>query len=346
MLKKPTKPQVLTIIKKYLFRLILALIIFALGWYYWQYQQKQQPTITYISPTRENIESNLTISGKIDAKKKAQLSFVAGGKLTSIQVKEGDLVSKGQNIASIDQATLQKQLEQNLNTYMQERYNFENLQDNIKDRALDTQEHRLVAQRQYDLNNRVLNVEIQKIAINNTILTAPFNGLITTTPRAVIGVYLMPNDYFELIDPDSLIFRATIDEIDLNLIKKGQKATISLDAYDQESINTHIDYIAYNSLEGNRGTVFIVEFPLNHNNIEKYRLGMNGDVTIKLQEKKNVLTLPLEYVYEKDGQKYVWLKTENEAQKMEKEIVTGIENDEKIEIVSGLNTQDLIILPN
>jgi HlyD family secretion protein len=325
------------------FLIVLALGL--LGFWLLQRDDPQQTSLVFVAPVREDIVASITISGRVDAKEKARLRFVSGGKVVYLGAKEGDSVKKGQSIATIDRRALQKQLDQNLNNYMKERNNFENTKDDIKDRTLDTVETRAVASEQYNLDNQVLNVEMQNIAIANTTITSPFDGILTVSPTNVTGVQLLASDYFEIVNPKSLIFRANIDEIDIDRIEKSQTGQISLDAYNDEKIDTYVSYISYTSSESSNGTVFLLEFPINEQNIDKYRIGMNGDVSIKIAEKQNVLTVPLDAISERDGKTFVKVKADNKEQQMEREIKVGLESDEKIEILEGLSENDQVVLP-
>jgi len=342
---KKTLTNVFALLKKH-FKLFLVIIVLGLL-VFWSLQRdsKQQASLVFVSPVREDIVASITISGRVDAKEKARLRFASGGKVVYLGAKEGDSVKKGQIIATIDRSTLQKQLDQNLNTYMQKRNDFENIQDDIKDRTLDTIEARSVAAKQYDLENQVLNVEIQSIAIANTTITSPLNGILTVSPTNVTGVQLLASDYFEIVNPQSLVFRASIDEIDIDRIKKGQTGQISLDAYDGEKIDTYISYISYTSNESSSGTVFLLEFPINEQNIDKYRIGMNGDVSIKIAEKQNVLTIPLDAISERDNKTFVKVKADNDEQLVEREIKVGLESDDKVEVLEGLSESDQVVLP-
>ncbi|AKM81246.1 MAG: Efflux transporter [Candidatus Pacebacteria bacterium GW2011_GWF2_38_9] len=337
--------KIMTFLKRRWKLLAIILVIILAGSWYVQGSAKNATQLIFVSPVREDIVSSITISGRVDAKEKARLRFAAGGKIVYLGAKEGDAVKKWQSIATIDRATLQKQLDQNLNLYMKERYDFEDVQDDIKDRSLDTAETRAVAKDQYDLNNQVLNVEIQSIAIANTTIYSPFDGIVTSAPTAVSGVQLMATDYFEIVNPKTLVFRASIDEVDMHRIEKGQSAQIILDAYDEEEIETQISYISYTSFESSTGTVFLIEFPIDSQNIEKYRIGMNGDAHIKIAEKKDVLTVPLDSISEHDDKVFVFVKADNKEGKEEREVKVGLESEDRIEIFEGLSENDQVVLP-
>ena len=340
-----SKSKIFTFLKKR-WKLLLILAVVLVGLWMWQQKSAASSTnLNFVEVKRGDIVSSITISGRVDAKEKARLRFASGGKVVYLGAKEGDQVKKWQSIATIDRAALQKQLQQNLNLYMKERYDFENLQDDIKDQILDTRENRAVAKDQYDLDNQVLNVEIQSIAIQNTTLTAPFAGVLTVSPTAVAGVQLSPTDYFEVVNPETLIFRAAIDEIDLHRVNLGQASEIVLDAYEDEIISSNLSYISYVSSESSSGTVFLMEFPLTGADMSKYRLGMNGDAMITLAKKENVLMVPLDAISERDGKVYIQIKADNKEQVEDREIEIGLESDDEVEVISGLVEGDQILLP-
>lgn len=337
--------KILEFLKKKWKLLLVILVVVAIILGFLQNRNKNQVELTFINPIRKDLVSSITISGRVDAKERAQLRFVAGGKLVYLGAKQGDVVKKWQSLATIDRSTLQKQMDQNLNLYMKERYDFEDTRDDIKDRSLDAQETRDVAKQQYDLENQVLNVEIQSIAIANTTIYAPFEGILTVVPTNVTGVQLLATDYFEVVNPKTLIFRAAIDEIDMHRISKGQSGQIVLDAYDGEQIDTYISYVAYTSSESSSGTVFLVEFPIDSQNMEKYRIGMNGDALIKIEEKKDVLTVPLDAISEREDKVFVNIKADNKEGFEEREIKVGLESEDEIEVLEGLNENDQVLLP-
>ncbi len=323
--------------------LALILLITA-GFYFVNVKANGTPTQTFIKPERKDIVQTLEVSGVVDAKEKARLRFIAGGKATFIGAQTGDWVKKWQTLATVDAASLQKQLQQDLNFYMKERLDWEETRDYNKDRALDTTETRLVAKEQYDLTNEVLDVEIRDIAIQNTRLTAPFAGVLTTSPATVPGVTLLSTDYFEVVNPETLIFRAAVDEIDISKVSLQQASSIRFDAYDEVAVESTVSYISYTSNESSSGTVFLIELPIPNPDLSKYRIGMNGDVAITLAKKENALVIPLIAIRERDDKAFVDVKV-NEKEVAEREITLGIEANDDVEILSGLTETDEVLLP-
>lgn len=73
-----------------------------------------------------------------------------------------------------------------------------------------------------------------------------------------------------------------------------------------------------------------------------YKLGSELDVEIVLEEKNNVILVDKDAVYEKENKKFVTLLNGNEE--IEKEITIGLEDDGNVEVLSGLNENDLVLV--
>ncbi len=313
--------------------------------------------LTFISPQRQDLTKSLEVSGVVDAQKKARLRFLAGGKLTYLGVTEGDSVERWDLLAQIDQRTLQKQLQQDLNNYMQERWDWESDRDDTEYRLEDLDTRRSLDKSQWDLENEVLDVEIRDVAIDNTRLYAPFDGIMTLVPTDTKGVQLTNADYFELIDPDSLMIVAQIDEVDISEVKVGQPVEIQLDAYRNRSFQSEISFISYRSSQSNSGTVYLAEIKLPTSSeddraiatgaaaLELFRLGMNGDVSIKVETQQNALTIPLNATRLRDGAHYVDVRTGPESYE-ERQIEISMETSDTVAVSSGLDLDDEILLPN
>lgn len=327
---------------------IIAIVLLAIG--FWQYRRRagQKVEMTFIAPERTKLTKTLDVSGIIDAKEKATLRFAAGGKVTYIGAKEGDTLKRGQVIARIDSRELQKRLQQDLNLYFNERMDFDEARDNRKDVAITNAMEYNAQREQKLLENSVLSVEIRDIAIKNNTLTTPIEGILVSEPTSVAGINLLATDAFEVINPKTLVLRATVDQTDISQVKKGQTAKITLDAYPDQEINTTVNYIAYKSAQSSTGTVFVVELPIpadyQYAELEHYRLGMNGDAKIVLAEKEGVLTIPLNTTKERDGKTYVSVKT-GEKTTEEREIKKGLETDDRVEVVEGLKETDQVLVP-
>jgi len=145
-----------------------------------------------------------------------------------------------------------------------------------------------------------------------------------------------------LVMADNLIVQAQVDETDMGKLKPGQKAKIVLDAYPEKNIEGKIEHIAYESQVVNNVTIYQVDI-LPDETLGIFRSGMSANVDVTISEKKDVLMLPTTAIRERKGNKFVLLNTKS-GEPGDREVQTGIEDGKNVEIVSGLEETDLVLV--
>src|SRR3989304_9274792 len=106
---------------------LLGIVIFIGGGFYFKQDsdtKAKQAKNTY-TVKRETIKDELSLSGEIEAEEHVTLRFQSSGRLAWVGVKEGDYVKKYQGVASLDQREVQQNLKKYLNTYVNERFDFD-----------------------------------------------------------------------------------------------------------------------------------------------------------------------------------------------------------------------------
>lgn len=344
-------------IQKYKNKLIIgALILVALfiGINRLQSQKYQDPAVfnpqkdTLVQVQTKNIKSNLTLAGSINAGEIASLHFQNPGKLVWVGVKVGDRVKKYQAIASLDKEQLRKSLSAQYNNYRTQLSQFQDTQDTYKktkENLLVTDTiQRILDRTQYSLNNSVISYEIADMAIKESTLVSPIAGVVTGIDQPLTGTNIVPTTAgFTIINPESIYFRAEIDQADVTKIKVGQTATLKIDAFPDSTFDSNITYISFIPVSGQSSTVYEIRLRLPVDNRDlAYRLGMDGDALITLEQQDNALVIPLDALNDDNGKNFVWMKNGNNLTK--KYVTTGIENDTEIQILEGLNPNDSIVI--
>ena len=297
-----------------------------------------------VTPEIKTIKSELILAGSVSADEIASLRFQNSGKLAWVGVKEGDKVEKGQAIASLDKEQLRKSLQTQFNNYRTNLSQFWDTQDKYKDVIISDTIQRILDRTQYSLDNSVISYEIADMAIKESTLVSPISGVVTDIEQPLTGTNITPaNATFTIVNPNSIYFRSEIDQEDVSKIKVGQKATITLDSFPDSSFDSEITYISFVPVTGQSSTVYEVRFKLALDNQDlSYRLGMDGEARLTLKEENDALVIPLSALND-DGQSYVWLK--NTDGKLNKKYVsTGIENEDEIQILEGLNINDSVVI--
>ncbi len=176
------------------------------------------------------------------------------------------------------------------------------------------------------------------------------NGMITyfkdrDGTKRIIGSSIQPWNPTIATLPDltKMESKTYANEVDIRKIKKGQNVLVGFDAFPDIMLEGTITSVA-NVGEKKRGSdinLFQVMVKLNETNTN-IRPGMTTSNRILIDEKENVLTVPLEAIFSKDSVSYVYAKAGFSITK--KEIELGESNFDAVIVKNGLNENDVVYL--
>lgn len=331
--------------KRYKTILILVAVgVIVWAWQYYQTKAAEEAALEKATVKRGTLTQSLLLSGEVQTDEEVTLRFQTGGKLVALAVKDGDIVQKGQYIASLDQRQIQKGIQKDLNDFMKARWDLDQVREDNDNNVIDDDTiKRLIDKSQFDVNNSILDVEIQTIAKELANISAPISGIVTTAFNNVPGQNVGPTtDIVQIVNPDTLYFELTADQTEVSGLREGMTGTLLLDAYLDEDLAGEIERISFTPKAGETSTVYEVIFRFtNSSNSElKYRSGMTGDVEFITQEKKNALYVPFSFITEKNNKTFV--KVKENGKLLDRPVQTGMEADADIEIISGLTEGEVI----
>ena len=303
---------------------------------------KPPAEIETVKVKKTKIVQSVTASGKVDSDTTVNLSFITGGKLAYVGVKKGDEVIIGQTIATLDQRTMRTNLAQALEDYSLQRNEYDQTQENNQNHtpldALNSTMKRILENNQNDLDKAVNSVQLQNLVIEQSVLSSPINGIVTRADVIVAGVNITPSTVFTVADPANLVFNTEVDEADIGKVSIGQQIQVIFDAFPDINVPLNVSYIDFASHVSEAGaTVYTVKATLSESG--NYRIGMNGDVDIIIDQKENVLTAPLSSLIDEN---HVYVKINDTYEK--RKITTGLQSDTDIEIMNGLKENEIVAL--
>lgn len=334
--------KVLNWLKKHKIKVTIAIIFLVIFAYF----RSRSNSVTYIEYQVEskNLVETLELSGTVDAELLANLHFPAGGLVTYAPFKEGDQVNKYETIASLDQRQLKLSLEKQLNIYTKQLNTFdqtnENNEDEIYSGEINSELRRILDGAQYDLDNSVIDVELQDLSIKLSRLYSPISGILVHSPITVPNVNVSLTDSWIVVDPNTLIFVADLDETDLAKVEVGQHVTIILDAFPDKEFESTVSSISYTPKETSTGTTYEIKIILPAEAMQELRLGLNGTASIKIGEKLDTPTLPQSAISIEPEGTVVYVKNGNKYET--KNIVMGVSENGDVEIISGLEKGDTV----
>lgn len=186
-----------------------------------------------------------------------------------------------------------------------------------------------------ELKNKTRKVYVSS-EIDGTVLTKYIDKGIAVT----VGTLL-----FEIGEYNSAYIKVRVLTDDVGKIKIGQKAVITGELLNDESIEGEVTYIApkaetvISSLGVEQQRIEVrIKFD---NSSLMFKEGYNFDVDIITEEKESTVYVPEEAVFEKNGKKYVFV-VDNKVLKL-REVVLGLENKDYCEIVSGIEEKEIVV---
>lgn len=142
-------------------------------------------------------------------------------------------------------------------------------------------------------------------------------------------------------DLSEMIVNTTVSEVDASKVDSGQTVMITLDAFPDKVYDGVVitkSTLARKKETGSKINVFDVEVQITNNDGE-LKPGMSASSKIIVQKLPDVVSVPLEAVFEKEGKTVVYLEN-----KKERVIKVGKKNDMFIEVVEGLKGDELVCL--
>lgn len=342
---------------------------------------KERPST---KPTVQNITESVYASGTVKAIGQYNVYATVSGILQSKKVAEGDTVIQGQTLfqlesvtsglntensrlaleltkensskgsdrlqeieASVNQARdkylldssiyeRQKKLwEQNVGSQLDfeqrqlsfnaSKNNYQAARNKLAQAKLQLQNDLKRAEVNYDINQKFQKDYSIRSAINGRVydILKDVGELITPqTPIAIIG----KADTFQLV--------LEVDENDIVRIKQGQEIIVTMDSYKGQTFNAMVDLIY--PIMNERSRTFTIEAHFTNPPPQLFP-NLSLEANIVIQTKNKVITIPKEYLFEN---KYVFISKDEK-----REVKTGLRDYKKVEILEGLDKEQVIYLP-
>jgi HlyD family secretion protein len=185
-----------------------------------------------------------------------------------------------------------------------------------------------------------------------SIIRAPAAGTILSRsvnegdPIVPLTSYQPGTEMATVADMSDLIFKGTVDEIDVGKLSVGMTARIKVGALPTDVVTGKVQRIAPQAQQKEGATLFDVEIELDPGQKIVLRAGYSANADVIIREKKDVLTLPERLVTFEDGGKktFVEVPAKNPKEEPKKvEVKTGISDGLNIEIVSGLSKGQKVV---
>lgn len=180
------------------------------------------------------------------------------------------------------------------------------------------------------------------------IIKAPITGSILEKlvnegdPIVPLTSYQPGTEIMSMADMNKLLFRGTVDEIDVGKIKEGLRAKLEIGALPGTDVEGFISLLSLKARKDENRTVFPIEIEIDNIGDAVLRAGFSANAHIIIEKKDSVLAIPERVVVFRNDSAFVRVLASEEKVE-EKYIETGLSDAIYIEVLSGLKESDKVL---
>jgi HlyD family secretion protein len=344
--------------KKQLWFIIPALVAVACIALAFAGKKKSNGTAT-VKVERKNIVDKALAVGSLEPMNEIAVKSKISGVVGKLFVEVGDFVEKGKPLLEVkpdptpfELAEAKRNVEMadiTLNTLKRELQRNEEL----KKKGLISDYDYEVLRRQYDeadLNRKMAEerlelIEKGKIKIENTsiesVILSPITGFILEKtvnlgdPVVPLTSYQAGTELIKMADMKQLVFKGTVDEIDVGKIKEGMDTELQVGALPGKTVKGRVKLISLKARKQENTTVFPVEVMIEDAQGAVLRAGFSANANIIIAKMDSVLSIPERVITFRNDSAFVRIP-EGEKKSKEVHIQTGLSDAIQIEVKSGL----------
>src|SRR5262245_4916718 len=277
----------------------------------------------------EDLQVSVREVGVVDPVTKVDVKSAVSGRVLSLEVREGAVVTQGQLLAEIEPDVNQAQSLSDVQAsvkdsqfkladaereYVSQKALFDNgligkdTFRSVEIKRDQAAENLRAAQMRYQI------VEDRGIPISGNAasqkarVVSPMSGVVIKkgvelgeTVTSGVSSFNAGTVLFTVADLKSLIIRVNLNEVDIAKVHVGQPVRISLDAYPQKVFTGKVSFVAPSAELVEKIKVFKVEVTLDELG-DSFRTGMSANVEILGEKRDKAISIPLEALQKRDGQ--------------------------------------------
>ncbi len=294
--------------------------------------------VTVTTIKQQTFNKQIISNGKIEALKKTDLRFKTQERINTINTKNGQYVTQGKLLATLDNNLLKNELKKaeiELNKAKakleEEKINFNSQDTTLTPQILNNLK---IKSGYYEAENNLQNTQIR---YNQTLLKAPFSGTIANI-KTKEGDYITPSEVFcTLISNKNMQVQFSILETDLPFITKNQTVTLTPFSDPQTTYTATISEI--NPVVDKNG---LIQIKATINNPDPKLIDGLNVKTIINHPVENVIVIPKQAVVLRSNREVVFTLQDSLAKWKYIEIL--YENTTSYAIKKGLKPTDSVII--
>lgn len=305
--------------------------------------------------TRTSVVETVSAAATVQSSYTANVDFATSGTVTEINVKVGDTVTKGRQLAKLDDAQAKLQLSAAKSSLSAANENLANAST-----AAQQGQSQSTKSLQAQVDQAEVNVEQAEEALAATTLKAPGDGTVTALNGTVgqrtgsssgaasgsgstdSSSSSSTSGFVVLTNLSALQVKANLAEIDVAKVKAGQDATVTLNALPDTLQPAKVASVDFTATSGTNNVVtYGVVLTLNQPPAT-LRPGQTASVAITVAKADDAIAIP-SAAMQTSGTTHTVTVLAN-GQESRRTIEIGVRSESLVQVTSGLNAGEQVVL--
>ncbi len=282
-------------------------------------------------------DRSLTLVGTVAANQVIDVKSEVAGKITSLNFKLGDFVSKGKALGHIDNTIRELSVQNAEQSLADAKQNFERYKNLYEGGGATKAQFD-----QYSLayNNAKIQFQQSKKQMSDAVISAPISGYVTVKAVEAGAFVNVGSPVATVADVSSLKVQLNVSEKDIYSMKVGDQVKISATVYPGIDFQGKISFI---SVTGDEAHNYPVEISIKNDAKNPLKAGTYVDISFGQKGKVTALQIPREALMGslKDGKVYV-VDTSTKLARI-RNVVIGLDNGSSLEVLKGLKEGENVI---
>jgi HlyD family secretion protein len=305
--------------------------------------------------------------GQIEPRNQISVKSKISGIVKQVFVEMGDSVRKGNLLVEIqpdptplEYAEAKRQVEIDSVNYDNQRKELERVSELLAKKLVSQQEYdqysrsageaelRLkLSQERFSLIERGrTNIAGKKV---ESVIRSPIDGTVLERrinvgdPVVPLTSYQAGTELFTLADMEELIFRGTVDEIDVGKLSVGMPAVLKIGALPNDTIQGVLYKISPKARKEENSTLFDLEIKITQTGPSMLRAGYSANADIIITKKDSILVIPERLVEFVEDTTFVQVKDSTSGEIERKPIKTGLSDGLNTEVTEGLKEGEILV---
>lgn len=194
---------------------------------------------------------------------------------------------------------------------------------------------------QIRLSQSELSRDLAREAVNNALVTAPYDGVVLGTSVSAGDVVSANSVLMSFADISRLRLQAEVDEFDIGKVQAGMPVKITADALGDESLQSVVERVSPAAEVVNNISIFSVSTVISASD-GGLRPGMSADLSILISDDSGII-VPRTAVSSVRGRFYLDVWENNEV--VTRRVVAGADDGTNVVITEGLAEGEMVVVP-